>query len=145
METIVKYLVSQHFGRIAAVVEFNESRTTGTVHLVAETPALLDITLSVDPRGSNSRMMNSLVELTVRQAMAQVLKLAKKSVTIPTTSTLEFGTHPWIGDLFDEPYGGATAGIRMLEIRKRGAQLPGEDRRPNKTVFRPGQRTIPSQ
>ncbi len=113
METNRKYFVSQHFGKSLSTVELGSDR--GTVSLALTRPEAHTLVFRFDMArlAQFAHGPAHHAEFATRVAIQQAHKLfaqhgaaAFEQGELP----LALDTNPWIGDLTDAPYGGATAG-----------------------------------
>lgn len=113
METYHKYFVSQHFGKSIATVELG--KTSGSVTLALTRPQERNVTFTfqLSRLAQFVRDSDQYPNMATRIAVQQAHKLmvhdglaAFDGASLP----LALETPPWIGDLTDAPYGGATAG-----------------------------------
>ena len=141
MKTTVKYLVSQHFGRVRAIVEGGNVDATTTVRLSGEAGGF-DITFNVDEEWQDVPEGEDKIETLVRCAMAQATRMLRRGCSMPHADELDLDITPWIGDVLDEPYGGCTIGLTMLKRKRLDGRLPAEERRRNKAGARIIQRAI---
>ncbi|RSZ56269.1 hypothetical protein HF313_22145 [Massilia atriviolacea] len=112
MERYERHFVSQRIGRAIGAVEFGGAGL-GVVEITAECgPArmLFSFTLSGGPDAHPPSP--ALAEVLLRTAIAQVHKEMLKPPAAGTGEQrcLSNACPPWIGDLEEAPYGGATSG-----------------------------------
>jgi hypothetical protein len=114
MEHHTRHLVSQHFGRVVAHVDFDAYRN-GIVHLSLERPHRLAVqfTFSAETAARIFSDARSWKEMVVRLAVAQAHKLHfKDQISVAwQAEPLNLNGQPWLGDLLLAPYGGATHGL----------------------------------
>lgn len=117
---LTRYLVSQHFGKVAAQVTMNGS--AGIVHLELELPRkrVLECVFDRSRMYEIVRPDEKAAELAIRLAVAQARKLGLHAPRreIPDLIDLKLDIAPWRGDLTLEPFGGATTGIEKLAVIK---------------------------
>ena len=114
MDKQIRHFVSQRFGKATVCVEFGlemdgmvsitlDGADEKTVAFTFENARLVQII--VDP----SRRAEMIMRLAIGQAHKLYLLLGADHL-FGTTTALTAGTAPWIGDLSDAAYGGATVG-----------------------------------
>lgn len=113
MNSYHKYFVSQHFGKSLVTVELGNSG--GTVVLGLSCPAALKVkyTFGKERLAQFVQQADRLAEMAARIAIQQSHRLfGNKGLHADEAEVRELAldTAPWIGDLTDAPYGGATAG-----------------------------------
>lgn len=112
----IRYLVSQHFGRVTAQVTIGGN--VGIVHLELEVPCQRLVHYQFDYSRVQQivRPGEDVAELAIRLAVAQARRLGLyapgREVSEPIE--LKLGVQSWLGDLTLEPFGGATTGIEAL-------------------------------
>ena len=114
MDKQIRHFVSQRFGKATVCVEFDldmdgvawitlDSAEEKTATFTFENARLVQII--VDP----SRRAEMIMRIAIGQAHKLYLLLGADHL-FGTTTALATGTAPWIGDLTDVAYGGATTG-----------------------------------
>lgn len=114
MEQLTRHLVSQHFGRVVAQVDWDERRH-GIIQLSLERPHHLatEFTFSGEVLQRIFDHAVSWKEMAVRLAVSQAHKLYLKhrASIMRQAAPLSLEVSPWVGDLLTAPYGGATLGL----------------------------------
>lgn len=112
-----KFFVSQHFGKSLSSVELDA--TGGQVMLQLSVPAALTVTFSFSLARLGQFVHDPAMyaETATRIAVQQAHKLfSHKELSALNHGELPLAleTSPWIGDLTDVPYGGATSGYESF-------------------------------
>lgn len=129
MEPYQKYFVSQHFGKSLASVEMDES--SGTVTLTLAWPEEHNVKFQFQNARIDSfvKEREQHAEMAIRTAIQQAHKLyLSRGMDALAGAALELAveTSPWIGDLTEVPYGGATSGYECALARAFAGGAAGE-------------------
>jgi hypothetical protein len=127
MDTYQKYFVSQHFGKSLSTVELGAE--TGNVTLALSRPESAKVKFSfhitrLSPFISDVKQFP---EMVTRIAIQQAHKLLSLRGVhgLEGAHELALETSPWIGDLTEVPYGGATSGYDNLHAEVQVSQAVG--------------------
>lgn len=116
MSTHTRHFVSQRFGKSTVTVDFQDQ--AGVVRIVAPRPGASTIAFAF-PMEQVERTFSDPAtrpEMIMRIAIQQSHKLFilnGEGGLFGATLALAIGTTPWLGDLSDAAYGGATAGYAV--------------------------------
>lgn len=120
MDPYQKYFVSQHFGKSLVTVEPGESSGCVTITLSAPEQHNVKFYFHDARIGRFVERPELRADMAMRIAIQQAHKLyLSKGIDGLTDQTHELAVEssPWIGDLTEVPYGGATAGYECALAR----------------------------
>ena len=117
MSDYQKYFVSQHFGKALGTVELRENDGTVTISPAQEDSHIVTFTFGTARLAQFVRVADQQCETALRIAIQQAHKWVAQHGAdgldnAPHELALE--TSPWIGDLTEVQYGGATSGYESL-------------------------------
>ncbi|QYF93669.1 hypothetical protein KY495_00030 [Massilia sp. PAMC28688] len=117
MDIYQKYFVSQHFGKSLSTVELGTTSGTVTLALARPESAKVKFSFSMSRLAQFVQDPALYPEMVTRIAIQQAHKLVgARGVQGIGSCELDLAleTSPWIGDLTDIPYGGATSGYETV-------------------------------
>ncbi len=119
MKTHARFFFSQRFGKSTVTLDASDSNT-GTVTITLPSPDTQTVAFTFHPQRAAQMMGDAAPdpEAIMRIAIGQAHKLfvlqgGRK--LFGATLQLAVGTAPWIGDLTEIPYGGATSGYAAMD------------------------------
>lgn len=105
--------VSQQLGRFMVKVA-KATRNTASIEITSEDGSISTYFVTLETSDAFSLKFDSWHDWAARAAIAQSAKRKKKSECSGNYSeVLDHGIAPWVGDLVEERYGGATIGVHM--------------------------------
>lgn len=129
MDTYQKYFVSQHFGKSLATVELGKTGGSVVLALTRPEPGSVTFTFELGRLAQFVRDADMHAEMAARIAVQQAHKLFVqygRDAFDDGDLALALETNPWIGDLTDVPYGGATSGYDNVLAGQLSATAAGQ-------------------
>lgn len=128
-----KYFVSQHFGKSLGTVALAESRGSVTIELARSEKQKVKFYFCPERLANFQRDEEAGQETALRIAIQQAHKMAAHdgmAALMECEHELALETAPWLGDLTEVPYGGATSGYETLVASTMNTMAEGTRPRP---------------